>query len=309
MSCCSPSGSNCQRPQAELPAVPPGPGADMLEIPAGVYQLGGEGAQCIAADGEGPIRRVRVSSFLIDTTCVTNRQFTAFVAHTGYVTDAEHLGWSFVFQGLLPVGTECLAQAPGTIPWWRAVPGAHWRQPHGPLSTLQGLLEHPVVHISWHDASAYARWAGKRLPSEAEWEVAARGGEVGLRFPWGNQLEEGGRHHCNVWQGDFPRADSGADGFIGTAPANSFDANGYGLFNVLGNVWEWCADWWSVDWHRVPSPATRLDPRGPPAGQAKVIRGGSYLCHASYCNRYRLSARTHNTAHSSTGHMGFRCVL
>lgn len=309
MSCCTPSRGAGPRPREDVSQGPPGLGADMLEIPGGVYQLGGDGPECIVADGEGPVRAVQVDSFLIDITTVTNRQFSGFVAQTGYVTDAEHFGWSFVFEGLLAPGTECLALPPGTTPWWRAVPGAHWRQPCGPAAGRLALPDHPVVHVSWHDACAFARWAGKRLPTEAQWEVAARGATVGQTFPWGEALEEGGRRHCNVWQGEFPHADRGADGFTGTTPALGFEANGYGLFNMLGNVWEWCADWWSVDWHRPASPATRLNPLGPQAGQAKVIRGGSWLCHASYCNRYRLSARTHNTPHSSTGHMGFRCVL
>ena len=309
MSCCGPSRTGSGRSAAGGGTAGPAPGAQMLEVPGGRYWLGGEGPGCIAADGEGPLREVQVESFLMDVTAVTNRQFAAFVESSGYVTEAEAFGWSFVFDGLLPAGTRCLASVPAATPWWRAVPGAQWRQPRGPLSSVADSLDHPVVQVSWHDAQAYARWAGKRLPTEAEWEVAARGGTRGQAFPWGDTLEEGGRHHCNVWQGRFPQADSGADGFIGTAPAHSFAANDYGLFNLLGNVWEWCADWWSVDWHRPACEATRRDPQGPGTGVAKVIRGGSYLCHASYCNRYRLSARSHNTPASSTGHMGFRCVL
>lgn len=268
----------------------PGAGSDgqMLAIPAGFYRLGGEGPECNVGDREGPVREVWVDEFLMDTCAVSNAQFARFVTATGYRTDAERLGESFVFAGLLDD-----AQAPSVpgLPWWRVVAGACWRAPQGSGSTWVGREDHPVVHVSWNDARAYAHWAGKRLPSEAQWEAAARGGRVGSVFPWGDELVLDGVHRCNVWQGDFPLHNSGDDGFIGTAPVDSFEANGYGLYNMIGNVWEWCADPWSE------------------GSAAKVIRGGSYLCHASYCNRYRLSARSHNTPDSSTGHMGFRCVI
>jgi formylglycine-generating enzyme required for sulfatase activity len=281
----------------------------MLAIPAGVYRLGGEGGECIIADGEGPIREVYVDGFLMDATAVTNQQFARFVEHTGYVTEAEALGWSFVFAGLLRRGTLCLEQGLTSTPWWHGVPGASWRRPVGPASSYDEVPDHPVVHVSWNDAATYAQWAGKALPTEAQWEAAARGASIDQIFPWGDSLEADGKHRCNVWQGLFPTANSAADGFTGTAPARSFEPNGFGLFNMLGNVWEWCADWWSVDWHHAASRATRYGPRGPEQGEAKVIRGGSYLCHASYCNRYRLSSRSCNTPVSSTGHTGFRCVL
>ena len=307
--CCGPVRDQATRASVSLLQSADVPGADMLAVPAGVYRLGGEGSECITADGEGPVREVYTDGFLMDATAVTTAQFALFVAHTGYVTDAEVMGWSFVFAGLLPPGTACLEQGPSATPWWCAVPGASWRRPLGPASSYDDYRDHPVVHVSWNDAHAYAQWAGKSLPTEAQWEAAARGGSVDQLFSWGNVLEPDGIHRCNVWQGVFPSVNNGADGFMGTAPARSFEPNGYGLFNMLGNVWEWCADWWSVDWHSIATGQTRHCPQGPSKGEAKVIRGGSYLCHASYCNRYRLSSRSHNTPVSSTGHMGFRCVL
>lgn len=256
------------------------------------------------ADGEGPMHKVRVRAFLIDRTTVTNAEFAAFVAETGYQTDSERLGWSFVFYQLLPRDfppTRAIACAP----WWRQVEGASWQHPEGPQSNVAERHDHPVVHVSWNDAAAFARWAGKRLPTEAEWEFAARGGLSKQRYPWGDELAPNDEHRCNIWQGRFPHENTADDGFIGTAPAESFPPNGYGLYNMAGNVWEWCADWFSPTYYQ-DSP--RTDPKGPRAGTSRVIRGGSYLCHASYCNRYRVAARSSNTPDSATGHMGFRCA-
>jgi formylglycine-generating enzyme required for sulfatase activity len=278
----------------------------MRLIPGGEFLMGANDPDGWPADGEGPVRAVTLQSFYIDACCVTNDDFNAFVNATGYKTEAERLGWSFVFhlfltQEQLVRVTERVAGSE----WWCRVEGAGWRHPEGPGSKIKKRWSHPVVHVSWHDAAAYAAWAGKRLPTEAEWECAARGGLVQKRFAWGDELTPGGRHMCNIWQGVFPTRNTAEDGHVGTAPAKSFNANGYGLFNVAGNVWEWCGDWFSRDFH-LNGP--RLDPVGPPRGERKVIRGGSYLCHHSYCNRYRVAARTANTPDSSSGNMGFRCV-
>ena len=281
----------------------------MVPIPGGVFQMGSSDADGFAADGEGPVRDVTVAPFRIDATAVSNVRFAVFAEETGYMTDAERFGWSFVFAGFIgPCADTVEGVVPGA-PWWRGVRGASWRAPEGPGSSVADRSGHPAVHISWNDAVAYAAWAGKRLPTEAEWEMAARGGLVGKRFPWGDELTPGGERRCNIWQGEFPRVDTGGEGYVGTAPVDAFQPNGFGLYNMSGNVWEWCADWFSTDWHEQSSPATRVDPQGPPTGTTKVMRGGSHMCHASYCNRYRVAARTSNAPDSSAGHTGFRCVL
>lgn len=279
----------------------------MVSIAAGDYLLGGDDHDAFPADGEGPVRRVRLSAFGIDACAVTNAQFAAFVRQTGYVTEAERIGWSYVFHACLhPRAHDAVLDAGvPEAPWWLAVRGANWRAPRGPGSSAGTLQNHPVVHVSWHDAEAYAQWAGKRLPTEAEWEAAARGGLEQATYPWGEELEPRGQRRCNIWHGRFPDASTGP---VGTVPVRSFRPNGYGLYNVAGNVWEWCADRWSATWHVADDPATRIDPAGPPDGDARVIRGGSYLCHHSYCNRYRVAARTSNTPDSATGHTGFRCA-
>lgn len=248
-------------------------------------------------DGESPVTEVEVAAFSIGSSAVTNAEFGRFVEETRFVTDAERFGWSFVFGGLLPDDfppTQAVAQAP----WWRKVEGADWAHPEGPQSTVAERADHPVVHVSWHDASAFCAWAGTRLPREAEWEFAARGGLAGKAFPWGDELEPGGEHRMNVWQGEFPTRNSAEDGFVGTAPAAAFPPNGYGLHNMTGNVWEWTADWFDA--------SPRRDPEGPPRGTDRVQKGGSYLCHHSYCRRYRVAARQGSTPDSSTGNVGFR---
>ena len=266
--------------------------------------MGTDDAVGYPADGEGPVHPVSLRPFWVDACAVTNARFQEFVASTGYATDAERSGWSFVFGGLLPDDfpeTRGVAAAP----WWRQVEGADWRHPEGPLSGIDGRMDHPVVHVSWHDAMAYCGWADARLPTEAEWEYAARGGLNQRRYPWGDELTPGGVHRCNIWQGRFPSVNTGEDGYYGTAPANAFQPNGFGLYNVAGNVWEWCSDWFSPRYYAA---SPKHNPPGPPEGTHRVIRGGSYLCHESYCFRYRVAARSASTPDSSTGNTGFRAA-
>ena len=280
----------------------------MVALPGGPFRMGTDGAEGFPPDGEGPARTVTVSPFAIGRTAVTNAQFREFVRATGHVTDADRIGWSYVFHSMVTVeGTTRVVGRSGEAPWWLAVRGATWSRPEGPGSSWRHRPDHPVVHVSWNDAAAYCRWSGTRLPTEAEWEYAAAGGLDGARFPWGDDLEPGGTHRCNVWQGTFPHHNTAADGHVGTAPVQAYQPNGYGLFQMTGNTWEWCADWWSGTWHAAPD-APRTDPTGPPTGTARLLKGGSFLCHASYCNRYRIAARSSNTPDSSTAHMGFRVV-
>jgi formylglycine-generating enzyme required for sulfatase activity len=304
--CCAPTARRDDVSPAVEAAVATHAGATdgMVLLPGGTFLMGADDREGFAADGEGPVRSVRVSPFWVDAMAVSNARFAAFVEATAYVTEAERFGASFVFGGLLPDDFPA-TRAVVSAPWWREVEGASWRTPEGPRSSIDTRDDHPVVHVSWRDAQAYCAWAGLRLPSEAEWEYAARGGLVAKRYPWGDDLTPDGEHMCNIWQGTFPSKNTGDDGFVGTAPVDAFPANGFGLHNVAGNVWEWCADWFSATHHRRgPYDA----PRGPQDGEQRVIRGGSYLCHASYCNRYRVAARSSNTPESTTGHMGFRCA-
>ncbi len=305
-SCCAPSRGGGE----EVPGstVVPGQGAhpgSLVTVPGGRYRVGDESAWSYPGDGEAPVHAAELASFRIDARAVTNRQFAAFVDATRWETDAERFGWSFVFGGLLPDEFPPTRGVEGA-PWWRQVMGADWRHPEGPHSDIAGgadRADHPVVHVSWHDATAYCAWSGTRLPTEAEWEVAARGGLEGQPFPWGDQLEPQGTHRMNVFQGEFPGGNTGADGYLGTAPVDAFEPNGYGLYNMTGNVWEWCADWFDVGYY---ASAPVRAPAGPPTGAARVQRGGSYLCHASYCRRYRVSARFGSGPDSSTGNVGFR---
>jgi formylglycine-generating enzyme required for sulfatase activity len=244
-------------------------------------------------DGEGPVREVSVAGFAIDPLAVTTAEFADFVAATGHVTDAERKGVSFVFAGLLPDDfppTRGVAAAP----WWREVAGATWSAPEGPGSSVADRGDHPVVHVSWNDATAYATWVGGRIPFEAEWEYAARAGSS-TTFPWGGELEPDGRHMANVWQGSFPDANTCDDGFYGTCPVNAFEPSAFGLSNMVGNVWEWTVD--------------AFDRTGSPAGDGTIaLKGGSFLCHVSYCHRYRPAARSGAAPDSSTSNVGFRCI-
>jgi formylglycine-generating enzyme required for sulfatase activity len=274
----------------------------MVTVPAARYRMGDDSEWSYAGDGEGPVHDVELMAYRIDPYAVTTQQFAEFVDATGWRTDAERYGWSFVFGGLLPDDFEP-TRGVQSAPWWRQVMGADWRHPEGPHSDNSNRLDHPVVHVSWTDAQAYCTWSRTRLPTEAEWEAAARGGLAGHPFPWGDELEPGGGHRMNVFQGEFPGGNTAADGFVGTAPVDTFEPNGYGIFNMTGNVWEWCADWMDIGYY-AESP--QVAPLGPATGSSRVQRGGSYLCHASYCRRYRVSARFASAPDSSTGNVGFR---
>jgi formylglycine-generating enzyme len=278
-----------------------------LALPGGAFLMGTDFEGGFSQDGEGPVRPVTLSAFEIDTYPVTNEDFAAFVAETGYRTEAEKFGWSFVFWSHIPEERfeELVEDTAAATPWWCKVPGAFWKQPEGPGSDVNARGNHPVVHVSWNDSAAYAVWASKSLPTEAQWEFAARGGLDQKLYPWGDELTPEGQHLCNIWQGQFPVTDTGEDGYTGSCPVNAFPPNGYGLYSITGNVWEWCADWFHAEFSATVTPR---DPSGPASGEAKVMKGGSFLCHASYCNRYRVAARTSNTPDSSASNIGFRCA-
>lgn len=280
--------------------------SDMIPIKGSRFLMGSDSTSVFKADGEGPIRELKINPFYLSETAVTNTEFAIFIRETEYRTDAEKFGWSFVFHMFIkPSQSNLKLQSPPGTPWWKKVEGSSWKHPTGPGSNIKSIMTHPVVHVSWNDAMEYCNWAGLRLPSEAEWEYAARGDLQQSEFPWGNQLTPNGNHMCNIWQGKFPISNSQDDGFISTCPAKYYDANHFGLYNIVGNVWEWQNDWFSTDFHRYGS---RQNPTGPNIGTSKTIKGGSYLCHDSYCNRYRVSARSSNTPDSSTGNLGFRCA-
>lgn len=273
--------------------------------------MGTDDDEGFPADGEGPAREVTLSPFAVDPYTISNADFAAFTEATGYVTEAERFGWSYVFHLFVSKVARKrgeVRELPG-LSWWLGVERACWRRPEGRGSSIRGREDHPAVHVSWSDAEQFCLWSGLRLLTEAEWEYAARGGLSDRRFVWGDQLTPGGRHMANIWQGTFPTANTAEDGWESTAPVTSYLPNGYGLYCMAGNVWEWCADWFSPTWHTEARPETRIDPKGPSRGSARVTRGGSYLCHDSYCNRYRVAARSSNTPDSSTGNMGFRVAL
>ncbi|MFD7919229.1 formylglycine-generating enzyme family protein [Streptomyces sp. NPDC059740] len=297
--CCAParSGGDTGEDGARQTAAPspPGPLRDAhrarVALPGGSFRMGGEDADANPGDGEGPVREVTVGAFAIDAHAVTVARFAAFVDATGHRTEAESFGWSYVFASFLPGRLRRISPRPEATPWWCGVRGAAWYAPEGPGSGVEDRWDHPVTHVTWGDAAAFCAWEGSRLPTEAEWEYAARGGLDQARYPWGDELTPGGEHRCNIWQGSFPFRNTREDGYAGTAPVDTYAPNGFGLYNTAGNVWEWSADRWHPD-------STDL----------RAMRGGSYLCHESYCNRYRVAARTANTADSSSGNVGFRTV-
>ena len=320
------SGQVSEIRRAEVPSVEP-PHANMVWIPGGAFLMGSDRHY----PEEAPAHRVSVGGFWIDAFAVTNREFSRFVAATGHVTLAERPANPTDYPGARP---ELLAPSSVVFrkpprgtgledhwQWWVYVGGADWRHPRGPASSIKKLSDHPVVHVAYEDAEAYADWAGKELPTEAEWEFAARGGLDGAEFAWGDEFRPDGRHRANTWQGEFPSQNLYEDGFEWTAPVNSFPANGYGLHNMAGNVWEWTSDWYQ-EHGRIDSPcctidnprgATReasFDPRQPEIRiPRKVMKGGSYLCAPNYCQRYRPAARMSQPVDTSTCHLGIRCIV
>jgi sulfatase modifying factor 1 len=277
-------------------------------IPAGTFTMGDAQGDGNRADGEDPVHDVRLSAFSIDATSVTVADFAGFVDATGYVTEAETFGFSAVFHLVVAALPDDILRPVPQAPWWLGVRGADWRHPEGRRSDVADRADHPVVHVSWNDVQVYCAWAGRRLPSEAEWERASRGGLEQARYPWGNELmSPDGAWLCNIWQGTFPAVNTQEDGWLTTAPVRSYQPNAYGLWQTVGNVWEWCDDVFdplAYQRHVAQAPAGEL----PTKESARVLRGGSYLCHDSYCNRYRNSARSHNTPDSSMGNAGFRTV-
>jgi formylglycine-generating enzyme required for sulfatase activity len=314
---------------------PPGPApAGMVWIPGGKFTMGTTDPNRLFADAR-PEHEVEIDGFWMDETEVTNEQFKRFVDATGYVTVAEQKPTLEQIMANLPPGApepEAGALVPGSLVftppdravpwhdesrWWAWVPGACWRHPEGPGSDIADRANHPVVHVCWKDADAYARWAGKRLPTEAEWERAARGGLKGKPFVWGDEAPDaGGRWRCNIWQGEFPWQNTRADGFARTAPVRSYPPNAYGLYDVAGNVWEWCSDWYTPEYYRYspaknpPGPDASFDPSRPHEMNVpkKVQRGGSFLCSEGFCSRYRPYGRGKGDIDTGTSHIGFRCA-
>jgi sulfatase modifying factor 1 len=307
---------------------------DMVWIPGGEFSMGTDDPRGMACGGPDampdarPIHRVYVDGFWIDRTEVTNAEFERFVATTGYVTVAERTPRAEDFPGAPPenlvAGSVVFAPTSQPVPlddhyrWWTYIPGANWRHPEGPASDLKGREKYPVVHVGYEDAEVYARWAGKRLPTEAEWELAARGGLEGKLYAWGNDLKPGGKWMANIYQGQFPVRDTGEDGFAGVAPVAQFPPNGFGLFDVAGNVWEWCSDWYRPDYYATLAEAGGVarNPQGPESGfdpaeptePKRVHRGGSYLCTDQYCTRYMIGTRGKGEVTTGSNHLGFRCV-
>lgn len=277
----------------------------MVLIPEGSFTMGTNNP-IFVADGEGPERKVTLSKFYMDKYEVSNSEFELFVNATGYVTEAEKFGNSFVMEKYVSEKVlEKIDQAVAAAPWWVPVDKADWRHPEGPDSSIKDRMDHPVLHASWNDAVAFCKWMEKRLPTEAEWEYACRDGLEGRLFSWGNKENPKDSHYMNIWHGEFPKENTGDDGYKGTAPVTEFpETKKFGLKNMIGNVWEWTQDWWDIK-HDATA---KTNPTGPSSGSDKVKKGGSFMCHKSYCYRYRCVARSQNTPDSSAHNLGFRCA-
>ncbi len=307
------------------PAAPPSPG--MVWIPGGTFQMGSNDHY----PEEAPVHGASVDGFWMDSRTVTNRDFDRFVRKTGHVTLAERVPDPADYPGalpelLVPASTVFVAPAHRVdlgnhFNWWTYVPGASWRHPQGPGSSIRSRPDHPVVHVAWEDVEAYTRWSGKQIPTEAEWEFAARGGLDGATYAWGEEFTPGGRYMANTWQGEFPIENTRADRYEGTAPVGRYPPNGYGLYDMIGNVWEWTADWYADHGAIVHACCTVENPRGGAAEGSydpcnpevriprKVMKGGSHLCAPNYCRRYRPAARMPQAVDTSTSHLGFRCIV
>jgi sulfatase modifying factor 1 len=313
---------------ADLIAEPgPAPDDAMVWIAGGTFRMGSDDHY----PEEAPAHAVTVHGFWIDRYAVTNRDYDRFVRRTGYATVAERSPDPSQYPGARPdmlVPASAVFVAPqhrvdlrNHYNWWTYVPGADWRHPQGPGSSVKRRPDHPVVHLAWADVQAYADWAGKQIPTEAEWEFAARGGLDGAAYAWGDEFTPGGRYMANTWQGEFPIENTRSDGYEGTAPAGRYPPNGYGLYDMIGNVWEWTADWYADHAALAPACCTVTDPRGGDREHSydtsaasiriprKVMKGGSHLCAPNYCRRYRPAARMPQAVDTSTSHLGFRCVV
>lgn len=309
---CTTTSRNWQDPSTESTSSPSGPKRSSDEwsynesvfIKGGVFTMGTE-KPILPQDGEGPARQVEISDFFMDKHEVSNREFAKFVDETSYVTEAESFGDSFVVDFFLSDSVkDKITKAVAGAPWWLPVDGAYWKLPEGQDSDVLDRMDHPVVHVSWNDAVAFCEWLGKRLPTEAEWEYAARGGLKDRLYPWGNKENPNGEHWVNIWQGKFVQENTKDDGYASTAPVDTYPPNNFGLHNMVGNVWEWVSDWWTTQ----HSTDFQKDPKGPPIGTDKVKKGGSYLCHRTTCYRYRCASRSQNTPDSSASNLGFRCA-
>lgn len=284
--------------------------SEFIKIPSGHYLVGTNSQEGFEKDKEGPQVLVWMNEFKMSTTPITNEEFNRFIEATGYVTEAEKFGWSYVFHYFLSMEEKIKAQEMSGLNWWLAVEGADWNHPEGANSSIEDRWNHPVVHVSRNDALAYCEFTGSRLPTEIEWEIAAKGGTTNERYPWGDAFLIDGQHQCNIWQGEFPLTNTLEDGYDKTAPVKSYLPNNYGLYQMVGNIWEWCLNPQGIDLDVFQKRDSLYFLKNYQSidDQSYALKGGSFLCHESYCKRYRIAARNGNTGSSTSNNMGFRCV-